>query len=127
MVLLDTHALIWWMTDDDRLGGDARAMIADPESRVFVSGATAWEIATKFRIGKLPSMGAVVRGLELSVLRAGFETLPVSFAHAQRAGLLAGQHGDPFDRMLIAQGLTENLPIASNEAMFEHFGVSRIW
>lgn len=126
-LLLDTHALIWWMTNDSQLGPAARRAISDPATQVFVSAASAWEIATKYRLGKLPSMASVVHTLEVDVAKQGFDTLPIAFSHAQRAGLLAGEHRDPFDRMLIAQALTEGMPLATDETLFEQFGVARIW
>lgn len=126
-VLLDSHALLWWLNGRTRLGAAAQAVIEKPENEVLVSPVTAWEITTKYRIGKLPEVAAIVESLADVVAAEGFGTLPVTFSHAHRAGLLTGAHRDPFDRMLIAQSLTDNIPLVSNEAMFEQFGVRRIW
>lgn len=126
-VLLDSHALLWWLNGRDRLGRDAHRVIADPVNEVLVSPATAWEVATKFRIGKLPDVAPIIEDLERVIAAEGFSVLPISFAHAHRAGLLPGAHRDPFDRMLIAQAITENIPLVTNEAIFEQFGVRRVW
>lgn len=126
-VLLDTHALLWWLNDSPRLGTKARGAIADPGNEILVSAASAWEITTKFRIGKLPDAAPIAGILDDVIADEGFATLPITFAHAQRAGSLPGEHRDPFDRMLIAQALTENLPLATLDPMFEQFGVRRIW
>ena len=126
-VLLDTHALLWWTQDDPRLSAKARAVITSFRNEVYVSAASAWEIATKVRIGKLPGAEAFVSALPERLQQLSFRQLPITVSHAQRAGLLAGTHRDPFDRMLIAQALTEDLPLVSNESLFDHYMVKRIW
>lgn len=126
-MLLDTHALLWWLEGNARLSAKARRAIADGDNVILVSAATAWEIATKARIGKLPDAIPLARDLVRAVLDQGFESLPITLAHAQRAGLLPGPHRDPFDRMLIAQALAEDVPLVSNEKSFDAYGITRIW
>jgi PIN domain nuclease of toxin-antitoxin system len=92
-----------------------------------VSAASAWEIATKVRLGKLPTAADLAADFIGWLDREGFHALPVSAEHAIRAGLLPGAHKDPFDRMLIAQAQAENMPIVSKEKVFDHYGVRRIW
>ena len=125
--LLDTHTLLWWLDGDEQLSLTARSWIETAEHRIFVSAASAWEIATKVRIGKLPGAVEVAATLPLCLLREGFEALPITVVHAQRAGALPGHHRDPFDRMLIAQAHEENIPIISNERLFDSYGVTRLW
>ncbi|HWF07338.1 MAG TPA: type II toxin-antitoxin system VapC family toxin [Bryobacteraceae bacterium] len=126
-LLLDTHALLWWLADDASLGKRARAAIASISNTVTVSAASAWEIATKVRLGKLPGAEGLAADFAEYLQREGFEALPISMDHAARAGLLAGDHRDPFDRMLIAQAQAENLALVSNEEVFDGFGVRRVW
>lgn len=126
-LLLDTHALLWWLDGDPRLSPRARAAIADPGREVFVSAASAWEIATKFRIGKLPGAEAVARDIAGCVRGQAFSELPISLADAARAGALRGEHRDPFDRMLIAQALARDWELVSVEPLFDGFGVRRLW
>jgi len=94
---------------------------------MLVSAASAWEIATKVRLGKLPSGEGLVDQLNRYLAELGCETLPISFDHAVRAGKLPGEHCDPFDRMLIAQARAEDLFIVSNDRIFDAYTVSRIW
>jgi PIN domain nuclease of toxin-antitoxin system len=125
--LLDTHALLWWLADDPELSKNARRAIADTRNTLVVSAASAWEIATKVRLGKLPSASNLVADFRGQMEREGFELLAVSAEHGIRGGLLAGPHKDPFDRMLIAQAQAENLPIISNETAFDAYGLRRLW
>lgn len=125
--LLDTHALLWWLYDSPHLTKPARHVIEDVRNTVIVSAASAWEIATKVRLGKLPAAADLVADFVGQTEREGFELLAVSVGHAIRGGMLPGPHKDPFDRMLIAQAQSENLPIVSNEAVFDGYGVRRIW
>jgi PIN domain nuclease of toxin-antitoxin system len=124
--LLDTHALLWWATRDPGLSAKARRAIAAADNETYVSAASAWEIATKARLGKLdwsPSAGTV----RAYVLAQGFLPLPITLEQAERAGDLRLEHRDPFDRMLIAQALSEDLLLVSNESVFESAGVRRYW
>jgi len=126
-LLLDTHAFLWWLEDSPRLGPQARALIADPGTHVAVSAASAWEIAVKLRKGSLVLERADLRDLADEIRAQDFEELPITVSHAERAGRLPGHHADPFDRLLIAQAQSEGLTLVSNEALFDHYGVSRSW
>lgn len=126
-LLLDTHALLWWLDGDAQLSDSARSAIGCIDNDVYVSAASAWEIATKVRIGKLPGAVEVAERLGAIVAEQAFLTLPITLAHARHAGLLPGDHRDPFDRMLIAQSLLEGFILVSNETLFDLFGVERLW
>jgi PIN domain nuclease of toxin-antitoxin system len=97
------------------------------ETEVFVSAASAWEICTKHRLGRLPEAENLVGNLSSILGQLGFRELPVSLKHAERAGTLPGEHRDPFDRMLIAQAQTENLSVVSSDRFFDKYAVTRIW
>lgn len=94
---------------------------------MIVSAASAWEIATKVRLGRLPTAADLAADFSGCLEREGFQLLPISADHAIRAGLLPGPHKDPFDRMLVAQAQAENIPIISNEDIFGSYGVRRVW
>ncbi len=126
-VLVDTHTLIWWATDDPKLSRKARFVLSSLESEVFVSAASAWELSTKVRIGKLLGFEAFTAEFPARIQALGFSELAIQVEHGQRAGLLPGNHKDPFDRMLIAQAQAENMPIVSNERVFDAYHVRRIW
>ena len=126
-LLLDTHALIWWLAGDAALGRQARDAIADEANSVFVSAASAMEVATKFRIGKLPGAALLAQDFEAIVADQGFAELPISVRHARLAGEMAFTHKDPFDRLLIAQARAEDMVLVSNEALFDAAAVTRIW
>jgi len=126
-LLLDTHALLWWLSDDRSLPATARKLIARGGNEVLVSAASAWEIATKVRLGKLPMADDLVSGLDDVLTQQGFVPLAISVDHAIRAGLLPGPHKDPFDRMLIAQSQAENVPILSNDKALDAYRVRRLW
>jgi len=116
--LLDTHVLLWWLFDDPQLGEGCRGIISAPEHEILVSSASAWEIATKFRIGKLPEAAELMDDYQGILAQAGFGKLPVRTAHALRAGSLAIKHRDPFDRMLMAQAELEGMPILTYDRAF---------
>jgi PIN domain nuclease of toxin-antitoxin system len=126
-VLLDTHTILWSFNSDPSLSPRARRLIEDGDNQVIVSAASAWEIATKVRLGKLPTGQHLVNDFEYYLLQLGFDELPISVSHAVRAGMLGGTHRDPFDRMLISQAQSENLPIVSNDRIFDAYHVQRIW
>jgi PIN domain nuclease of toxin-antitoxin system len=126
-LLLDTHTFLWWLAGDDALSTAARKAIGEEKNTIFVSAASAWEIATKYRIGKLPSVASIVGNLGQIIADQGFTALPISLQHGQVAGTLAGPHRDPFDRILVAQALLEKLLLASNDEAFDAFGVRRLW
>ena len=126
-LLLDTHTLLWWLDGDRRLSRRARTALADDDNAIFVSAASAWELAAKARLGKLPGALDVATDVAGCLTRQGFLDLPITVHHAQRAGSLQIPHRDPFDRMLIAQAQMEDLPIVTNEVLFDGFGISRVW
>ncbi len=126
-LLLDTHALLWWLDGDRRLPARVRALIGEPANEVLVSAASVWEIATKARLGKLSRALEVAVDVPACIESQGFVPLSITVRHAQRAGALAGDHRDPFDRMLIVQAQAEGVPIASNETIFDDYGVTRLW
>ncbi len=125
--LLDTHAFLWWIADSGRLSETAYRAIADEENEVLVSAASAWEIATKHRLGKLPNADSVVSDIAGAIAGQGFDELAITVDDATRAGALPGQHRDPFDRMLIAQSVSRNLALVSNESLFDAYGIRRLW
>jgi PIN domain nuclease of toxin-antitoxin system len=125
--LLDTHALIWWMTENPSLPESVRRLLVDKRNTVVVSAASAWEMATKVRLGRLPAAADITRNFQDYMTQSGFESLPVSAAHGIRAGLLPGPQHDPFDRMLIAQAQAEDLTMVSNEVIFDSYGIRRAW
>jgi PIN domain nuclease of toxin-antitoxin system len=126
-LLLDTHAFLWWLAGDTALSTPARTAIEETANTVFVSAASAWEIAAKFRIGKLPGAASIAADLTGVLAAQGFLRLPISFAHGQAAGALAGPHRDPFDRMLMAQAMLDDMVLVSNEQRFDSYGVRRLW
>ena len=117
--LLDTHVLLWWLTDDPKLGAPARQAIADAQNEIFVSAASGWEIATKKALGKLRAPNH----LEEQVRAKGFTLLSIAFGHAERAGTLPLLHRDPFDRMLIAQAQIEHLVLITADERIKRYDV----
>jgi PIN domain nuclease of toxin-antitoxin system len=126
-LLLDTHALLWWFSDAPALSPRMQALIDDPASTIFVSAASAWEICTKVRIGKLPTGQALCEDFNGYLQRFHFTPLPISIEHGRLAGRLPGAHRDPFDRMLAAQSLVEDMPLATNDPVFAGLGVTAVW
>jgi PIN domain nuclease of toxin-antitoxin system len=127
-LLLDTHTFLWWLAGNEALPVTARAAIADEDNDVFVSAASAWEITTKHRLGKLPGVAAIIDDLDAAIVNQSFIGLPISIRHGQVGGALpAGPHRDPFDRMLIAQAMVDSLVLVSNEQIFDAYGVGRLW
>ena len=125
--LLDTHAFLWWVEDSPFLSAIARRAIGNESNEIVVSAASAWEMATKYRLGKLPEAEAVATDVAGCIADEGFEALAISVADAERAGRLPGHHRDPFDRMLIAQALGRDLAIVSIDAVLDRYGVNRVW
>ncbi len=121
-LLLDTHVFLWWKVDDARLNSAARAAIADADL-VFVSAASAWEVAIKSRLGKLQLDADFAAG----VSESGFERLPIGFEHAAESGRLQDHHRDPFDRMLVAQARVERLTLVTHDRQFEPYDVALLW
>jgi PIN domain nuclease of toxin-antitoxin system len=124
-LLIDTHTLIWWAAGSKSLSRKVRRLMEDDRTGVFVSAATAWEIATKVRLRRL--QWTSLQSVEAYCVGQGFELLPVTFAHGERAGGWPQSHGDPFDRMLAAQSDIEGLPIATNDPQIAAFGIATIW
>lgn len=121
-LLLDTHALLWWLADDPQLGQQARSLIADDRNEVCVSAASLWEIAIKKSLGKLRAPD----GMDSIVEQEGFSKLPISLFHAERAGALPPLHRDPFDRMLVSQAQSEGLDILTRDAVLGRYGVKTL-
>ncbi len=115
------------MLDSKDLSKKARLALGNLDNDVYVSAASAWEIATKFRIGKLPEAEPFIHSFSDALQRLGFLELPITVEHAERAGLMKSEHKDPFDRMLIAQAQAEGLVLVSNEGLFDTFQVHRLW
>lgn len=126
-VLLDTHTLLWAGLSPERLSRNARSLLASFSTQPLVSAASAWEIATKVRIGKLPGAAHFSAELGKRLELLGFVPLAISLEHARHAGSLPGAHRDPFDRMLAAQALTEDVPLVSRDHNLDVWGVRRIW
>jgi PIN domain nuclease of toxin-antitoxin system len=115
------------MTSDRHLSDTAYNLVADLENRSLVSAASAWEMATKFRLGRLPVAADLIQNFAIGLARERIEILDLTADHGIRAGLLPGPHKDPFDRMLIAQALGENIPIVSNDEALDGYGATRLW
>lgn len=127
LLLLDTHAFIWWVSESDKLPSGVLGAIADESNDILVSAVSAWEITTKYHLGRLPSVATIVDDIIGAIALEGFRELPLTVAEAAQAGALPGPHRDPFDRMLIAQALAGDLTLVSNEAVFDRYGVRRLW
>ncbi len=126
-ILLDTHAFLWWLSGSQRLSQTAHRAIEEEANDILISAASAWEITTKHRLGKLPGAEAVALDVAGIITGQGFEELAITLEDGARAGGLPGPHRDPFDRMLIAQALARNLVVISIETVFDRYGVRRLW
>ena len=126
-LLLDTHTVLWWFADDPALPMHIEALLDDPANTILVSAASAWEICTKVRNGKLPTAQALCEDFSGYLLRYHFEPLAITVEHGRLAGRMPGTHKDPFDRMLAAQALIEDVPLVTNDKAFTAFGVQMIW
>jgi len=126
-ILLDTHVFLWWLLDETAVSRPARAAIADDANDTFVSAASAWEIAIKYKTGKLPTAAPLMTDLQNAIIGEGFGDIPVTVRHGELAGNLPLFHKDPFDRMLIAQALVDSLTLVSNEQLFDRYGILRLW
>ena len=126
-LLLDTRTFLWWLSGSERLSTPARRAIADEANEILVSAASAWEITTKHRLGKLSGSELIAQDVPSGISGQGFTELGITVHDASRAGSLAGPLRDPFDRMLIAQALVHDLVLVSNETVFDRYGARRLW
>jgi PIN domain nuclease of toxin-antitoxin system len=126
-LLLDTHAFLWFIHDDPKLSAAARTEIEDGRNDVLVSAASHWEIAIKVGVGKLTLAEPFPVFIPREIERNDFEILPIELAHTSLVAALPHHHRDPFDRLLIAQAMAEGMPIVGADAMFDAYGVARLW
>ena len=125
--LLDTCALLWWWSNPASLSKRALALLKDPQNTFLVSAASAWEVATKFRIGRFPKGNRVIDEWEKRLLEDGFQELPIGVRHALKAGTLPGEHRDPFDRMIAAQALLASIPVVTSDPEIAGLGAEILW
>ena len=125
--LFDTHALVWWWTGNPALRPKTRAMILDPGNAIFVSAASAWEIAVKCRIGKWPAAKPAFEQFEDLRCADGFAAVPLTVDHGLLAGSLRGDHRDPFDRMIAAQAIHEDLTVITRDPALAALGCKTVW
>lgn len=125
--LLDTHAFLWWITDDKRLSTKARALIANKEHEILFSVVSAWEIAIKTRLGRLKEVGDPAQTIPHEIQKNRFEVLAISLDTALAEYALPDLHPDPFDRLLISQALTERVPLVSCDKAMRGYNVSLLW
>lgn len=126
-LLLDTHAFLWWVEDAPELSRKARQAVANPGNECFLSLASCWEMAIKLSLGKLKLAGVIERFLPEQLAANGFHQLEIDFRHVARVAAMPFHHRDPFDRLLAAQAKEEKLAIVSADAIFQKYGVKRIW
>jgi len=126
-LLLDTHTLLWAFNGSSSLSTRARRILEDGANEILVSAVSAWEIATKVRLGKVATGEDLISDFSFYLAQLGVDPLPISIEHALRAGRLPGEHRDAFDRMLIAQAQAEDIPILSNDRIFDEYHVQRVW
>ena len=126
-VLLDTHAFLWWNTDDSRLLTRVKKLISDPSNSLLLSVVSAWEIAIKVHRGRLHTPEPPATYLPSRLAHYGIESLPVTLTHVLETASLPAHHGDPFDRLLIAQARMERIPILTADADFRKYAVEVIW
>ncbi len=126
-VLIDTHVFLWWVEGDRALPAKARSALANPDNECLISLVSVWELAIKSSLGKLKLAMPVKRYVVEHTAANGFRMLDIRIAHLGRVETLATHHGDPFDRLLIAQALEEELPVVTADAVFRAYGVKRVW
>ena len=125
--LLDSHAVLWWWFDPDRLSGAVRSLLSDAENQVLVSAASVWELSLKHHQGKLPELASAIADLPGLLQADGFEALPISLAHGIRAGGYSQPHRDPFDRMLAAQAELDRLVLLTADPQLSTFPCQTLW
>jgi PIN domain nuclease of toxin-antitoxin system len=125
--LLDTHTFLWWITDDPHLSERARRVISDPESDIFLSAASGWEMAIKTQLGKLQLPDHFEQFIAEQLFRNNITSLPVMMSHALHVQSLPLHHRDPFDRLLIAQSQMEKMPIITTDSVFADYDVEIVW
>ena len=125
--LLDTHAFIWWANNDPSLTPLAKAVIGDSSNEIFLSAVSTWEMAIKIAIGKLTLTQPLSLFVSVQVSQYQFKPLPITHDHAYRVQALPLHHNDPFDRLLIAQSMVENLTILTTDAKFAPYGIPTVW
>jgi PIN domain nuclease of toxin-antitoxin system len=125
--LLDTHTFLWWITDDPHLSERARQVISDPENDIFLSAASGWEMAIKTQLGKLQLPDRFEQFIAEQLFRNNITSLPVMMSHALHVQSLPLHHRDPFDRLLIAQGQLEKMPIITTDSVFADYDVEIVW
>ena len=126
-LLLDTHTFLWWTQDSSRLSRRARAAIGRPEEDCLVSIASCWEMAIKISLGRLTLPGSLDRFIAEQLAANGMRVLPLSLPHLAQVASLPFHHRDPFDRLLAAQALVEDLSLVSTDPVFKRYGVTRVW
>ena len=126
-VLVDTHVFLWWVEGDRALPVKARAALANRDNECLFSLVSVWELAIKAGLGKLKLSLPVQRYVIEHVAANGFRMLDIQLAHIGRVESMASHHGDPFDRLLIAQALEEKIPVVTADPVFRDYGVKRIW
>lgn len=126
-VLLDTHALLWALVEPVKISRKASQIINDTTNDISVSAASAWEIATKVRLGKLPTAERIEREFLGLMEDAGYTLISIDAATALRAGRFTGDHRDPFDRIIAAQAIADDIPVLSKDPKLDDFGIRRIW
>lgn len=126
-LLLDTHSFIWFIEDNPSLSLRARTLIEEPSSEVFLSVASVWEMAIKVSLGRLQLSQPFELFIPHQLLLNNITLLDITLSHTLQVATLPFHHRDPFDRLLIAQGLVEGIPIISADGIFDMYGVSRLW
>ncbi len=126
-LLIDAHALLWAMDDPAQLSGQAATALQDPANQLLISAGTVWEISIKVGLGKLTLSLPYRRWMDRVFVDLGLSVLPVTVEYADRQAALPHHHRDPFDRLLIAQSLTDSIPIVTADAQFNSYGIVRIW
>ncbi len=126
-LLLDTHTLIWAVDDPSKHGHAAASILEDPKNELLLSAGTIWEISIKVGIGKLSLSLTLRQWLEQAMSEMGLVVLPITVAYSDVQSRLPAHHGDPFDRLLVAQAQVDGVPLISSDAIFDRYGVSRIW